>query len=57
MKSKYDGRQDCRSKPRPLKPHERAGLHRVALEYRAALRAEVAKDGKAVIAAVEPEAD
>ena len=58
MKSRHRGRQDRRPE-RPLKPEERAGLHRVALEYRAVLRAETARNGETLITvqAAEPKAD
>lgn len=61
MKSRHGGRHDRRPQPRPLEPEERAGLHRAALAYRAALRAEAAGTGKdslaAPVADAEPDAD
>ena len=54
MKSRHHGGRQDRDPPRPLKPEERAGLHRVALEYRAALRAEAAENGKQAVAAPVP---
>ena len=54
MTSKYRGRQDHRP-VRPLKPEERAGLLRAALEYRAAWRAERAGTENGQVGKAEPQ--